>query len=206
MADRPLELVVLVSGSGSNLQAVLDAVASGQLFAEVTCVVSNRRRAKALDRAEQAGVSTAYVPLKPYRDAGRPREDYDRDLAQMIRRLAPDLVVCLGWMHLFTPVFLDEVGTRVINLHPALPGQFPGKDGIGDALAAFGRGEVDHSGCMIHEVIPEVDAGPVLATSVVPFEAGDTRETYAPRMHAAEHGLVVDVLRALCEEPGRPSA
>ena len=201
-----MKLVVLVSGSGSNLQAVLDAIGAGQLDAEVIAVVSNRRKAFALQRAEEANISTVYVPLKPYRDAGRSREDYDADLANLVAKLEPDWIVCLGWMHIFSGAFLDRFGHRVINLHPALPGEFPGKDGIGDALAAFERGEVARTGCMVHVVTPVLDEGPVLATAEVPIVAGDTRETLAARMHAAEHELVVDVLRALTASDGTPDA
>lgn len=203
-----MTLVVLVSGEGSNLQAVIDAIADGTLDAEILAVVSNRRAARALERAEQAGISTVYVPLKPYRDAGRSREDYDADVAELIAMLAPDWVLCLGWMHIFSAAFLDRFAGRVINLHPALPGQFPGRDAIGDALAAAQRGEVDHTGCMVHQVVPEIDAGPVLATMTVPIRTDDTRDTLAARMHAAEHPLVLDVLRALVRQgdPATPTA
>jgi formyltetrahydrofolate-dependent phosphoribosylglycinamide formyltransferase len=199
-----VKLVVLASGEGSNLQAILDAIAAGTLDAEVIAVVANRKDARALARAEAAEISTFYVPLKPYKDAGRTREDYDRDLADLVGRLDPDWIVLAGWMHLFTPAFLDRFPGRVINLHPALPGAFPGKDGIGEAVEAWHRGEIDRTGCMVHVVVPEVDAGPVLATAEVPLRPGDTHETVAARMHAAEHDLIVDVLRALAAQGRQP--
>lgn len=197
-----VKIVVLVSGNGSNLQAAIDAVAAGTLDMEILAVVSNRRAAYALERAEQANLSTAYAPLKPYRAPGKGgREAYDRDLAELVRTFDPDWVICLGWMHLFTPVFLEAFEGRVVNLHPALPGAFPGKDAIGDAFAAFQRGEIAHTGCMMHVVVPEMDAGPVIGTSQVPILENDTRETLEARVHDAEHQLVVDVLVALSNDP-----
>jgi formyltetrahydrofolate-dependent phosphoribosylglycinamide formyltransferase len=195
--SEPLRLVVLVSGAGSNLQAVLDAIRAGTLYARVVAVVSNRQAAPALERAEQAEISTVYAPLRPYTTAGRPREDYDRDLAELVKQLGPDLVVCAGWMHLFTPAFLEHVGCRVINLHPALPGQFPGLNAIGRALESARRGEIGHTGVMVHEVVAEVDAGPVIAKAEVPILPADDQAALEARMHAVEHVLLVDALRSL---------
>lgn len=192
-----LRLVVLVSGHGGNLQAVLDAIADGSLDAEVVAVVSNRGDAYALERAEQADITTAYVPLKPYRDAGRSREDYDRDLAELVASFDPDWVVCAGWMHILSAPFLERFPDRVINLHPALPGEFPGKDAIGAAWEAAHRGQITRTGCMVHVVTSVLDEGAVFATSEIPVSAADTRDDIEERMHAAEHVLLVDVLRGL---------
>ena len=105
--SAPLRLVVLVSGNGSNLQAILDAIGLGKLNAEVVAVVSNRKRAYALQRAEQADISTAYVPLKPYLRRGLGRADYDADVAELVSGFNPDCIVCAGWMHIFSSAFLD---------------------------------------------------------------------------------------------------
>jgi formyltetrahydrofolate-dependent phosphoribosylglycinamide formyltransferase len=192
---HPRRLVVLISGSGTNLQAILDAEASGKLPIEVKLVVSNRKSAYGLVRGAQAGVPTVYFPLKPYLDAGRSREAYDADLADRLAVYSPDLVVLAGWMHVFSPAFINRFAGRVINLHPALPGAFPGTRAIERAFEAHQRGEIDRSGCMVHDVVPEVDAGPVIAQASVPFEPGDTLETFAARMHAAEHRLIVEAIR-----------
>ncbi|MCB9665156.1 MAG: phosphoribosylglycinamide formyltransferase [Alphaproteobacteria bacterium] len=192
-----LQLVVLASGEGTNLQAVIDAIAAGRLDAEIVAVLCNRRDAGALARAEAAEISTVYAPLQPYRAQGRSRQDYDADLAELVARFTPDWVVCLGWMHVLSPAFLTRFEGRVLNLHPALPGSFRGRDGIGEAWEAWQSGHVDRTGCMVHVVVPEVDAGPVLATREVPFRAGEDREAFELRLHAAEHDLVVDVLTAL---------
>ncbi len=184
-------LVILISGSGTNLQAIIDAIESQQLQAKIALVVSNRKTAYGLVRAEEHGIPTYYSPLKPYTDAGKSREDYDRDLASKVGSYNPTLVVLAGWMQVFTPVFLNHFPNKVINLHPALPGAFAGTHAIERAFEAYQRGELTESGCMIHYVIPEVDAGKVITTAVVPFQAGDTLESYETRMHEAEHKLIV---------------
>lgn len=188
-------IAVLISGSGTNLQALIDAAADGRLPAEIVLVVSNRRAAYGLERATAAGIPTLYFPLKPYKEAGKSRAQYDADLAAEIAPYRPDLIVLAGWMHVLSPAFLDQFPARVLNLHPALPGQFDGVGAIERAYAAWQRGEITHSGCMVHIVIPQVDAGPVVAQTAVAFQPGDTLETFAARMHAAEHQLLVHAVR-----------
>jgi formyltetrahydrofolate-dependent phosphoribosylglycinamide formyltransferase len=188
-------LVVMISGSGSNLQAILDAIEDGRLDAEVVLVVSNRRAAYGLKRAELAGVSTLYFPLKPYKEDGRSREEYDAELGEMIRRYDPDLIVLAGWMHILSPAFLNQFPNQVINLHPALPGQFAGTHAIERAFEAFQEGEISNSGCMIHYVIPEVDAGPTIDTEQVAIYPEDSLDSFEERMHTAEHKLIVRAIQ-----------
>jgi formyltetrahydrofolate-dependent phosphoribosylglycinamide formyltransferase len=195
----PKRLIVCISGSGSNLQAILDTIAAGQLSAEVALVVSNRRAALGLTRAERAGIPTLYFPLKPYLDAGQPRAAYDEALALRLRAYQPDLVVLAGWLHIFTPAFLHLFPGRVINLHPAQPGAFPGLHAIERAFEAYGRGEITESGCMVHHVIPEVDAGRVIVQEIVPIAPDDTLEIFEARMHAVEHRLIVAALQQFCQ-------
>jgi formyltetrahydrofolate-dependent phosphoribosylglycinamide formyltransferase len=196
-----MRLVVLISGNGSNLQAIIDAIAVGKLEAEIALVVSNRKAAYGLTRAENTGIPTLYFPLKPYTDATRPREEYDAELATKIAPYQPGRIVLAGWMHVFTTAFLDQFPSQVINLHPALPGTFAGAHAIERAFEAWQRGEIMQSGCMVHTVVPELDAGPVIAEEVVPFEPGDTLETYEARMHEVEHGLIVEALRRCAVTP-----
>ncbi len=202
----PLRLVVLASGAGTNLQAILDACGDGRLHAEVMAVVSDRAASGALERAETAGVSSAHVPFGPYRAAGRTREDYDADLAELVEVFQPDVVVLAGWMRILTPAFLSHFPERVVNLHPALPGQFPGKDAVGQAWAAWEAGTLDHTGLMVHLAVPEVDAGPVLATTILRFRLGESRDAFEARLHTAEHDLLVQVLQAWSDQPGRAEA
>ncbi len=195
-------LIVFISGSGSNLQAILDAVANHTLPVEVVLVVSNRKDAYGLVRAAQAGVPTLYFPLKPYKDAGRGRDQYDADLAAQVSPYQPDLIVLAGWMHVLSPAFLNHFPRQVINLHPALPDTFAGTHAIERAYEAFQRGEISHSGCMVHTTIPEVDAGPVIAQAIVPIYPTDSLDDFATRMHQAEHTLLVEAIGAVISPPG----
>jgi formyltetrahydrofolate-dependent phosphoribosylglycinamide formyltransferase len=189
-------LVILISGSGSNLQALLDAIEDGRILAVPSLVVSNRKGAYGLVRAEQAGVPTAYFPFKPYRDAGKSRENYDADLAEMIRPYHPDLIILAGWMHILSAAFLNHFPNKVINLHPALSGQFAGTHAIQRAYEAYQHGEIEHTGCMVHYTIPEVDAGPVIAQVKVPILPTDSLADLEARMHQTEHELLVTAVQA----------
>ncbi|GAB4397788.1 MAG: phosphoribosylglycinamide formyltransferase [Anaerolineales bacterium] len=193
-------LVVLASGSGSNLQAILDACAAGDLPAQVTAVISDRKAAYALERARMHAVPAVYHPFKPYADSGKSRADYDLDLAALVRAYQPDWVVLAGWMRLLTMPFLSQFSQRVVNLHPALPGTFPGTHAIQRAYAAYQRGEIAHTGIMVHLVSDEgIDDGPVLAQKIVPILPEDSLETLETRIHATEHALLVATLRNLIE-------
>jgi formyltetrahydrofolate-dependent phosphoribosylglycinamide formyltransferase len=194
-------LAVLISGSGSNLQALLDASASGELAADVVLVAANRKAAYGLTRAQQAGVPTCYLPLAPFLQSGANRDAYDAALAEQVAAARPDLVVLAGWMHILGPAFLNRFPQRVLNLHPALPGAFPGVDAIRRAYEAYQRGEIAQSGCMVHYAVPEVDAGPVVVQQVVPLHPDDTLETFEARMHAAEHRIIVEAVRQALQAP-----
>ena len=195
-------LVVLASGSGSNLQALIDAVDDGRLYAAIVAVYVNRRSAFARTRADEAGIPQEFVPMRPFLDAAvderAGREAYDRDLAARVNAHRPDAVVCAGWMHLFTCAFLDAVTAPVVNLHPALPGEFPGAHAIDDAWAAHVDRGLDRTGVMVHLVPDEgVDDGPVLRHAEVPIRPDDTRETLEARVHSVEHELLVAAVAEL---------
>ena len=194
------KLVVLISGNGSNLQAIIDACRDGYLEAQVVAVVSNRKQAYGLQRAEKAGIPTRYHPLKPYREADRSRRDYDADLAEIVGEYNPDLVVLAGWMLILSADFLDHFSYRVVNLHPALPGQFPGAHAIEEAFEAYQQGEIKETGVMVHLVPDEaVDAGPVIAKQSVPIYRSDTLEMLTKRIHNVEHPLLINALIRLTE-------
>jgi len=194
-----MRLVVLISGSGTNLQAIMDAIAKGHIKAEIAAVVSNRKNAYGLVRAAEAGIETLYVPLKPYTDAGKSRAEYDADLAAKVKVYDPDLIVLAGWMHILSSGFLDEFPRKVINLHPALPGEFTGVNAIERAYEAAQRGEITRSGVMIHYAIPEVDAGDVIMLGEVPILETDSLEDFEARMHATEHQMLVQAIALLAE-------
>lgn len=194
MAKRA-RLIVLISGSGSNLQALINATEDGSLDAEIVLVVSNRQDAYGLERGLDAGIDTLCFPLKPYRIAGESRENYDTDLAAVLKAYDPDLIVLAGWMHVLSATFLDQFPKRVINLHPALPGQFDGVGAIQRAYEAYQAGEIEHTGIMVHYAVPEVDAGPVVVQTIVPFKEGESLDDFEMRMHAAEHRIIVEATR-----------
>jgi formyltetrahydrofolate-dependent phosphoribosylglycinamide formyltransferase len=196
----PPRIVVMISGEGTNLQVLLDEQAKGELKAQIALVVSNRKAARGLERAQQFGVETLYFPLKPYLDAGKTREQYDADLAERVRAVEPTLIVLAGWMHVLSPTFLDHFPCQVINLHPALPGAFPGTDAIQRAFDAFQRGEIRYTGCMVHYVTPEVDVGEVIRQIVVPIHAKDTLEDLEQRMHVNEHYLILKAVKQFLYE------
>ena len=193
----PTRLVVLASGNGSNLQAILDACASGELPARVVAVISNKVDAFALERARRAQVPA----LAAFKHKEQTRQAYDGALAGLVAGFQPDWVVLAGWMRLLTNAFLDRFPGRVINLHPALPGAFPGLHAIDRAFEAYQAGQIEQTGVIVHLVPDEgVDCGPVLAQAVVPIQAGDTLASLETRMHAVEHRLLVDTLRTLIIE------
>lgn len=187
----------MASGNGSNLAAILDAIAGGRLAAEVVAVVSDRPKAYALERAAEREISTAVVPFRPYRESGKSREAYDADLAELVSSFAPDWVVLAGFLRILSPAFLDRFEGRVINLHPALPGDLPGLHAIRRAWEEAQAGTRSSTGVMVHVVVPEVDAGPVLGTARVTIDVDAGLEDLEARMHAAEHRLLVEVLAGL---------
>ena len=187
MPDKK-RLVVLISGSGTNLQAILDACAAGKVNAEVAAVVSNKRDAFGLERARQAGVPALIKPRPKEQD----RREYDAELAELVASYSPDWVILAGWMRVLSSNFLDRFPSRVINLHPALPGTFPGTHAIERAFEAYQQGKIQVTGVMVHLVPDEgVDCGPVLLQEEVPILAEDTLESLEARIHAVEHRLLV---------------
>ncbi|KAG0210657.1 hypothetical protein BGX28_009084 [Mortierella sp. GBA30] len=198
MAPR---VVVLISGTGSNLQALIDAVNNGTLKAEIPLVISNRSKVFGLERAEKAGIPTKVLALKPYTAAGKSRSDYDADLAQLIVAAKPDLVVLAGFMHILSPAFLDQFPmTPLINLHPALPGQFDGAKAIERAFEAYKKGEIKHTGVMVHRVIQEVDGGEPLLVKEVEIKPEDDLAALQERIHSVEHKLLVQGAALVLEE------
>lgn len=176
---------VLVSGEGSNLQALLEA------GLPVGAVASNRPGVRALARAEDAGVPFAVFELRDYED----RDARDAAMADWLESRGVELVVCAGYMHLLRPVFLARFPGRVVNVHPApLPG-FPGAHPLEDVLAA-GESATEAT---VHFVDEGVDTGEVIAVERVPVIPGDTVETLRGRVHEAEHRLLPRVVRELCE-------
>jgi phosphoribosylglycinamide formyltransferase 1 len=175
---------VLVSGEGSNLQALLDE------GLPIVAVASNRTDARALARAEAAGVATAVFAL----DRFVSREERDAAMAEWLASRGAHWVVLAGYMHLLRPRFLERFPGRVINVHPALLPEFPGAHAIEEALAAG----VSETGATVHYVDHGIDSGPVIEQVPVPIVEGDTIESLRARIQAVEHKLLPQVVRQLC--------
>lgn len=192
---RPKRLVVLVSGSGTNLQAVIDACAAATLRAEVVAVVSNRPDVFALQRADAAGVPAVHIGVH----ADEARSDYDARLADVVAGFDPDLIVLAGWMRILTMSFLGWFPNRVVNLHPSLPGDLPGTGAIERAWEQAVAGTRTTTGVMVHLVPDEgVDDGPVLATAGIDIDLAAGFDAFAELVHRTEHALLVDALARLC--------
>lgn len=239
MSTPQYNLTVLISGNGSNLQALIDACESGALpNTRITHVISkhasplfpsnpkltnsafhSRLKAYGRERARAASIPDTYHNLVPYKKkhpstpAGieSARAEYDADLASIILASTPrpDLIVCAGWMHIVTPSFLTPIaaaGIKIINLHPALPGEFAGAGAIERAWRAGREEGLKRTGVMIHEVIAEVDAGEAIVTAEVELMEGEGLEGLEGRMHGVEHGLIVEGTRRALEGIGAKRA
>lgn len=190
--SKPLRLVVLVSGTGSNLQALLDACADPAYAAEVVAVGADRGDIRALERAEQAGVPTYVHRVEDFGS----REEWDAALAESTAAYAPDLVVSAGFMKLVGARFLERFGGRFVNTHPALLPSFPGMHGARDALA-YG---VKITGATLFVVDEGVDTGAIMAQATVSVEDEDTEETLHERIKVAERKMLVESIGRVARE------
>jgi phosphoribosylglycinamide formyltransferase 1 len=199
----PVDLGVLVSGNGTNLQAILDAIAGGTLDARVACVISNRPEARALERARSAGVPALAISHKGFES----RAAFDRAVVAALREHGAEWIVLAGFMRLLTSELLAAFPGRIVNIHPSLLPAFPGLDA---QRQAFEHG-VKVTGCTVHFVDGGLDSGPIIAQRAVPVLEGDDLERLTQRIHVAEHELYVDVLRDIASgrvvpAPPKPSA
>lgn len=177
---------VLISGRGSNLQAMIDAISQGRLRAEIAVVISNRPEAPGLDRARAAGIEAIYRDHRNYRS----REDYDRALVQELRERDVALVCLAGFMRLLSAAFVEAFPNRILNVHPSLLPAFPGLE---SQRQAWEHG-VKMSGATVHLVTPELDAGPIVLQSAVPVREDDTPETLAERILEQEHRIYPEAI------------
>ncbi|MGK4581231.1 phosphoribosylglycinamide formyltransferase [Kitasatospora sp. HPMI-4] len=194
----PARLVVLVSGSGTNLQALIDAAADPAFGAEIVAVGADRTGIAGLERAERAGIPTFVHRVQDHPD----RTDWDRALTASVLGYGPDLVVSAGFMKILGAGFLAAFAGRIVNTHPALLPSFPGAHGVADALA-YG---VKVTGCTVHLVDAGVDTGPIIAQGVVEVEDADHAdggEALHERIKTVERTLLVDVVGRLAREGHR---
>ena len=189
--DKLLKIGVLVSGSGSNLQSILDACAAGRLKARVVCVISNVADAYALERAQAAGVPALHLDHRAHSG----REAYDQALVTTLREFGAELVAMAGFMRIITPVLLDAFPMAVMNIHPALLPAFPGLHAQRQALE-YG---VKVAGCTVHLVDPGTDTGPIIMQAAVPIVEGDTEQTLSARIQKEEHRVYPEAIRLFAQ-------
>jgi len=183
---------VLLSGRGSNFEALADSVASGNIpNAEIALVLSNRESAAGIDRAKSRGLATRVIPSK-----GLEREAYDRLVVAALNEAKVDLVCLAGYMRLLSPYFVAAFPQRILNIHPSLLPSFPGLEAQKQALD-YG---VKFAGCTVHFVDENLDAGPIVLQSVVPVEDGDTEETLSARILKEEHKIYSEAVKLVLEE------
>jgi phosphoribosylglycinamide formyltransferase len=222
--DILIALGLTLNNKGSNLQALIDATASGSIpNARITQVISNRKAAYGLTRANSSRIPTAVLSMKTWlgKNPTKTRQDYDGILAKAVLAGAggqssksinegeffrtssrPDLVILAGFMHIVSPEFLQVLGdTPCINLHPALPGQFDGIEAIKRAHDAFARGELKDgkTGVMVHEVVAEVDRGTPVVVQEIDCREGESLESLEARIHEVEHRIIVEATREMLE-------
>jgi phosphoribosylglycinamide formyltransferase-1 len=189
MAKR---LVILISGSGSNLQAFIDAIQAGALDAKIACVISNKPGVFGLERASKAGIPTAVLVHQDFAS----REDYDKALLTEVQKYTPDLVILAGFMRILTPAFVTPLYGKLINIHPSLLPKYPGLHTHQRALDA-GDSE---AGVTVHFVSAELDGGPVIIQARVPILPNDDADTLGARVLEKEHIIYPLTVRWFCEE------
>ena len=182
---------VLISGRGSNLKAIIEAIADGRLDASIAIVISNRADAPGLEHARRAGIETLVLSHQVFFS----REEYDRAMVQQLNQRGVALVCLAGFMRLLSPVFIDAFPDRILNIHPSLlpkyPGLHPQQQALDDGAPV--------SGATVHIVNRELDAGPVVLQRAVQVNPGDTAETLAARILEVEHGLYPEAIRLVLD-------
>lgn len=185
------KLVILISGSGSNLQAFIDATRSGSLDAQIACVISNKPGVFGLERAAKAGIPTAVLSHKDFSS----REEYDRALLAEVLKHAPDLVILAGFMRILTPEFVTPLYGKLMNIHPSLLPKYPG---LHTHQRALDNGDSE-AGVTVHFVSAELDGGPVIIQARVPVLAGDDADTLGNRVLEKEHRIYPLAAHWFCE-------
>ncbi len=187
----PLPIVVLISGSGSNLQAMIDAIDAGELPAEIRAVISNEPGVRGLERAREAGIPAEVIDHRDYDS----RAAFDQALMARIDHYRPQLVVLAGFMRILTEDFVNHYAGRMLNIHPSL---LPRYQGLNTHQRVLDAGDEIH-GVSVHFVTPELDGGPVILQAEVPVHAGDDAEALAERIHRQEHIIYPLVIRWFAE-------
>lgn len=190
-ANLSLRLVVLISGNGSNLQAIIDSIESKNLPAQIVAVISNKTDAYGLERAKKAGIEQHVLSHKNYNS----REDFDIALKELIDSFQPDLVILAGFMRILSDEFVHHYSQKMMNVHPSL---LPNYKGLNTHQRVLDAGDKEH-GCSVHFVTPELDDGPVILQAKITVDANDTAESLAKKVHQQEHIIYPEAIRLFAE-------
>ena len=188
---QPIRLVVLISGNGSNLQAIIDEISHNNLPAQIVAVISNKADAFGLERAKKAGIEQRVLSHQDFAS----REQFDNALRSLIDSFQPDLVILAGFMRILSNQFVEHYLNKMMNIHPSL---LPKYKGLNTHQRAIDAGEHEH-GCSVHFVTPELDDGPVILQASVAIKESDTAETLAKRVHEQEHIIYPKAIRLFAE-------
>ncbi len=191
MTSNSFKIGVLVSGRGTNLQAIIDAIEDGELNADIAVVLSNIKDAPALERAQKKGIGTAYLDPKQFAS----KKEYDLVLARELKNHRVDLVCLAGYMRILSPEFIGMFPGKIINIHPSLLPAFPGLD-VQQKAIDYG---VKFSGCTVHFVNEEVDGGPIILQAVVPVHPSDDAATLSERILIQEHLIYPRAIQMIAE-------
>ena len=191
----PLLLGVVISGRGSNLMAILDAIQQGTLDATVKVVVSNKAKAVGLELAKQRGIQAAFLDPKPFAQKDNPREAYDVAVGKVLKDYGVECVALAGYMRIVTPALIRMFPSKMVNIHPSLLPAFPGLDAQKQALEWGAK----VSGCSVHFVTEGVDEGPIICQKAVAINEEDTEETLSARILEQEHQLYPQALQLLAQ-------
>jgi len=186
-----MNIAVLVSRNGTNLQAIIDTVKSGYIKATIALVISDNKQAYALERAKKAGVETLFLDPKVFNS----REDFDKEIIKNLKSRNVELICLAGYMRVLTPYFVREYKNRIINIHPALLPSFKGVNGVKDAL----NWGVKITGPTVHFVTEKVDSGPIIAQTAIEVKDDDTEDTLRGRIHKEEHKIYPKAVKDFAE-------
>jgi len=197
------KLLILASGNGTNFQAIIDACGDKIIDAEVSGMICNKKKIGAIDRAHKCNIKYDYIP---YLSKKMIRKDYDIALAKFINEnYEYDLIVLAGWMHILSNHFIKNIKSPIINLHPALPGMFPGKNAIKDAFKSFVNGKIKKTGIMVHHVVEEVDAGKVIDTFEIKFNENETLKSLKKKVKYYEKFVLIKAINKCIQNIVRDS-
>ncbi|MCK4865114.1 MAG: phosphoribosylglycinamide formyltransferase [Gammaproteobacteria bacterium] len=188
----PIRLVVLISGNGSNLQAIIDDITNNNLPAKIVAVISNKADAYGLERAKKAGIEQRVLSHKDFSN----RNQYDLALKELIDGYQPDLIILAGFMRILSNEFVEHYLHKMMNIHPSL---LPKYKGLNTHQRALDAGDKEH-GCSVHFVTPELDDGPVILQATVEIKENDTAESLAARVHEQEHRIYPQAIRMFAEK------